>query len=292
MENISVKESTDNPRILQRQDLDRLPARPKDGHKGRFGRVAVVGGSVAMSGAGFLCAKAAYRTGTGLVELFAPEENRIIYQTQLPEALLSLYDNTAPDLAQLGRLFERADAVALGMGLSRGKNCRDFLRHALRYCDKPLILDADALNELSGAGECRQLLRERTAPTILTPHMGEAARLTFCTAAEIKQNRIAFAKELATDTASIVVLKDAETVITDGTATYINRFGNDGMATGGSGDVLAGIIAAFAVRSNPLEAACLGVLAHALAGDCAAERCGRHGLMASDIIEGLCVFLP
>lgn len=281
-----------SPTALTREHLLELAARPTDGHKGRFGRVAVVGGSVGMSGAAYFTAKAAYRAGAGIVEILSPEENRVIYQTTLPEAVLALYTRADPDLQSLVKLLARADSVALGMGLSEGRLCRDFLHITLTYSDKPLILDAEALHVLAQSDEHMRLLRERRFPTVLTPHVGEAAHLLHCTIAEIKKDPSAAAITLAKETESIVVLKDAKTFITDGVALYENCFGNNGMATGGSGDVLAGVIAAFAVRNDAITAAKLGVLAHALAGDAAAERCGMHGTMASDIIDSLCLILP
>ena len=280
------------PVPLTREHLASLAPRPADGHKGTFGRIAVIGGAVGMSGAAYLAAKAAYRAGAGIVEIFCPEENRVIYQTLLPEAVLTLYDNNDPDLRALHQVLKRADAVALGMGLGTDRLCRDFLHMTLTYCDKPLVLDADALNLLSCSDEHMRLLVGRGLPTVLTPHVGEAARLLHSTVADIKKDPIAAALTLAQNTNSIVALKDAKTLITDGTTLYCNTFGNNGMATGGSGDVLAGIISAFTVRNSALTAATLGVLTHALAGDAAAKHCGTHGTMASDIIDGLRQILP
>ena len=280
------------PIPLTRAHLSQLAPRPKEAHKGIFGRIAVIGGSVGMSGAAYLTAKAAYRAGAGIVEIFSPEENRIIYQVALPEAVLSLYDAKAPDHSLLVQLMERADSVALGMGLSAGDLCHNLLHTTLAHCQKPLVLDAGALQQLAQSEELLQLLQKRSAPTILTPHVGEAARLLHCSPATVKQDPIAAAVQLAQSTKSIVALKDAETIVTDGTVAYCNQFGNNGMATAGSGDVLAGIIAAFAARNDLLQAAALGVLAHALAGDAAAAQCGTHGTMASDIIDGLRQVLP
>ena len=281
-----------SPITLTREHLSQLTPRPADGHKGIFGRVAVIGGSVGMSGAAYFSAKAAYRAGAGIVEIFSPEENRVIYQTALPEAVLTLYKPSDPDLRFLIKLLGRADSVALGMGLSTGKLCHDLLHATLTYLEKPLVLDADALTVLAHSDEHLRLLRERRFPTVLTPHVGEAARLLHSTPAEIKKDPVAAAAALSQSTKSVIALKDAETVITDGATVYRNPFGNNGMATGGSGDVLAGIIAAFAARNEPLQAAALGGLAHALAGDAAAARCGMHGTMASDIIDGLQQILP
>ncbi len=277
--------------LLDKADLYTLPRRPERAHKGTFGRVLVIGGSVAMSGAGYLAAKAAYRAGAGLVEIFAPAENRIIYQTQLPEALLTLYDPAALDTALLDTAIARADAIAIGMGLGRSALTQALVAHVLTTACVPLVVDADALNEIAATPSLMRLLQLYAAPKCITPHLGEMSRLCGKSASEISMNLPSVATEAAALFGGWVVLKDARTVICDGEHLFLNRYGNNGMASGGCGDVLAGIIAAFFASGNE-QAPVHGVLTHALAGDAAKEKRGTHGLMASDIIDALQQVLP
>ncbi len=276
----------------ERSDLSLLPPRPRRAHKGSFGRVLVIGGSVGMSGAAYFTAKAAYRTGAGLVEIFCPTENRVIYQTSLPEALLTLYDPDALDETALFRALDRADAVALGMGLTTAELTERITSLVLSHCRKPLLLDADALNVIAASPALAATLRAYPASLVLTPHLGEMSRLTARPIPEIAGNLVTSATALARATGATVVLKDAHTVTADGTRAYLNTYGNSGMATGGSGDVLAGVIASLLAQGAPRDkAAYLGVLCHALAGDAAAARLGNRSVMASDIIDGLCEVL-
>ncbi len=280
-------------KLLQREDLSLLPARPARAHKGRFGRVLVIGGSVGMSGAAYFTAKAAYRAGAGLVEIFAPAENRIIYQTQLPEALLTLYDPRALDKSSLRQAIDRADAIAIGMGLGTEALTETLVECVLQRAKVPVLLDADALNCISCSPALFALLACCKCPRILTPHLGEASRLLSKSIPAISEDLCGAAMLLSHKANATVVLKDARTVICNSGELAVNTYGNSGMATGGSGDVLAGVIAAFLAAGTPPQlAAELGVLAHALAGDHAKEMRGSHGLMASDIIDGLSSVLP
>lgn len=285
---IGIPVPQDAAHLLEEADLSRLPPRPARAHKGTFGRVLVIGGSFGMSGAAYLAAKAAYRAGAGLVEIFAPEQNRIIYQTQLPEALLTLYDPEDLDKNALRAAVDRADAIAIGMGLGNAPVVTKLLDTVLTRAKVPVVIDADALNELARGGEIRARLASCKAPLVLTPHLGEAARLLSCNIPQIAADPINFAAQTSRALAAVTVLKDARTVITDGIRISLNVKGNSGMATGGSGDVLAGVIAAFlAAGVSPFTAAELGVLTHALAGDATMSRHGSHGLMASDIIDAI-----
>ena len=223
----------------------------------------------------------------GLVEIFAPEENRIIHQISLPEALLTCYTReTATEL--LEKRLTTADAVAIGMGLSTDDTAKALVATALAKCTVPLIVDADALNLIAKDNALRTLLYLRDFPTILTPHPAEAARLTAKPVPQVLGDLAGTATSFAKDCGAILVLKDARTVITDGDTLFLCEKGKSGMATGGSGDVLAGVIAALAAgKASPLQSAALGVLTHAMAGDAALAKCGSHGLMASDIIDGI-----
>lgn len=279
--------------LIQKSDLYALPSRPARAHKGTFGRVLIIGGSVGMSGAAYFAAKAALRAGAGLVEIFAPTENRVIHQTQLPEALLTLYDPNNLDESALLAAISRADAIALGMGLSQNEIAERIVSLTLRSAQCPLVVDADALNLIAKSAALAAFCALRTHPTVLTPHLGEASRLCGVPVPMLAADLPRYATELSGSHHATVVLKDARTVITDGEQLYLNTYGNSGMATGGSGDVLAGIIASFSAQgAKTIDAARLGVLAHALAGDAAMKKCGNHGLMASDIIDGLCSVLP
>ncbi len=285
---IGIPVPQDAARLPEECDLSRLPPRPARAHKGTFGRVLVIGGSYAMSGAAYLAAKAAYRAGAGLVEILAPEANRVIYQTQLPEALLTLYDPENLDKNALRAAIDRADAIAIGMGLGNAPVVTKLVDTVLACAKVPVVVDAEALNELARGGEIRARLSVCKAPLILTPHLGEAARLFACSIPQIAADPVGIATQMARSLAAVTVLKDARTVITDGVHLSLNAKGNSGMATGGSGDVLAGVIAAFlAAGVPPFTAAELGVLTHAMAGDAAKELHGSHGLMASDIIDAL-----
>lgn len=288
---IGIEIGEANGHVLERQDLAALPPRPRRAHKGTFGRVLVVGGSTHMSGAALLAAKAAYRAGAGLVEILAPEENRLVYQIALPEAIVTCYHDSNAQ-TQLKQALARADAVAIGMGLSQSSTAKLFVDLTLQTQNIPLVIDADALNLIAAdmALRARLYLREGA---VLTPHPMELSRLSTRPLCKIMQDLPRAAISFAKDSGKTVVLKDAHTVIAHEERLFFNTFGNSGMATGGSGDVLAGIIASFAAQGSALPtAATCGVLAHALAGDAAKERHGNRGLLASDIVEALSCVLP
>lgn len=277
--------------LLERAELALLPPRPRRAHKGSFGRVLVIGGAMGSAGAAHLAAKAAYRAGAGLVEILAPEENRLIHQIALPEALLTCYREENAT-AQLAAALARADAVAIGMGLSQNDTAKVLLEGVLATQNRPLVIDADALNLISASPTLRAMLITR-GNAVLTPHMKEAARLLGLPTAVVAADLPRAAEALATTLGAVAVLKDAHTVIAAEDALFINTFGNSGMATGGSGDVLAGIIASLLAQgATKANAAIGGVLAHALAGDAAKEALGGHGMLAGDIADALCHVLP
>lgn len=287
---IGVRTSEHTGYLLEKSDLDSLPPRPRSAHKGSFGRVLVVGGSVGMGGAAHLAAKAAYRAGAGLVEILAPEENRLLHQIALPEALVTTYQKDALDPDTVRTAVQRADAVAIGMGLSRGTHTAALIALVLEHARCPVIFDADALNEIAAAPVLRAALHFHDGKKILTPHLGEAARLLGKAIPEVAHDLPAAATALAVELHATVVLKDAHTVIASEGTLHLCPFGNSGMATGGSGDVLAGIVAAFAA-SGDANAAVHGVLAHALAGDAACQARGSHAMMASDVADALSAVL-
>ena len=268
------------------EDMEMLPVRQPYSNKGTFGRVLVVAGSTNMSGAAYLSAKAAYRMGVGLVNIYTVEENREILQTQLPEAILTTYDSQNPDLGDLIAKIQEARVIVVGPGMGRSLSTRIILETVLKVSEVPLVIDADAVNILA---ENPDLLEDHRQDIILTPHLGEMSRLIKKNTRQISENIIAEAEDFARKKGLNCVLKDTRTVIArrDGQV-FLNQSGNDGMATAGSGDVLTGIIAGLIAQGlGSMEAASLGVYIHGLAGDRAAEKLGRHALMARDIIDSL-----
>ena len=282
----------DAPPIYQvtPDDLSSLPPRPTYANKGTFGRVLVIGGLSGMSGAIYFAAKSAYRSGAGLVELLSTQDNRIPLQTLIPEAI---FTDVASAKNTLASMLDRADSVVLGCGLGQSTEALALTEQVLRLCQKPLVLDADALNLLAAHRSLQTILASRTAPTILTPHLGEASRLTGLAIPDIAADLFNTANVIAHKYASVCVLKDARTVISNGAVFYIQECGNSGMATGGSGDCLAGLLGSLAAQYrnhanlSPTLLAALSVLLHAMAGDRAAYRLGEHAVMASDIADAI-----
>lgn len=269
----------------------KIRKRRREIHKGDCGRVLVVAGSEGMMGAAVLTCRAALRSGAGLVQLAVPEHLFPVAQVAVPEATCRNRRFLPEDLA----LY---DAVAIGPGLGTEKSSVETVRKILESYKGNLVLDADALNILAMAENgCMELLRARRdagCQTVITPHMGEARRL-LAGHYGIPEDRPAMAGALTALTGAVTVLKGAATVVAaEGQDSYINTTGNPGMATGGSGDVLTGIIAGLWGQDQPLEegtvrkltaqeAAACGVFIHGLAGDLAAEELGEYGLTAGDL---------
>ncbi len=253
--------------------LPRLPRRKPASHKGDFGRVLVVAGSTGMCGAAILTSEAAYRSGAGLVFLAARAELVPILSIKQTCGVVKTIA-TANDVLAIP-----ADVVAIGPGL--GLDSAPDTRTIVQTAKTPAVVDADALNAFA---EHPGLLAKCDGPRVLTPHPGELARLTTKSA-----DRKAWARDAAKAFNAVVVLKGHGTVVTDGTRVHVNTTGNPGMATGGAGDVLTGIIAALiGQKLDPFDAAVLGVYVHGLAGDFAARKLGELSLMATDILS----FLP
>lgn len=271
---------------LEEQDVVRmLPGRPDHSNKGTYGKLLVIAGSVNMAGAAVMCARAAYRSGTGLIRVLTAEENRLVLQTQIPEAILTTY-GTKLDESQVIEALKWADAVVLGPGIGTEKTAEKLVSLVLKNCAVPLIVDADALNIL--AKEPEQLLRPHT-DMIVTPHLGEMARLTGDAVSLIQARLVESAFTFAQTYNVVCVLKDFHTVTAvPYSLGYLNLSGNNGMATAGSGDVLSGIIGALLAQGMTADlAAPLGVYIHGLAGDRAAESTGRRAMLATDLIEAL-----
>ncbi len=261
-----------------------LPKRMPYGNKGTFGKLLVIAGSYNMCGAAYFASKSALVSGAGMVKLLTVEENRQIIQETLPEVMLSTYTEAEDAIAHLSADLAWCDGVVCGSGMGQTKRTEEIVTFLLTHCDKPLILDADALNVISGQTE---RLSEHKGELILTPHMGEMSRLSKKSIGELKQDPIAAALQFAKEHHVTLVMKDARTVTAypDGRSS-LNCYGNSGMATAGSGDVLAGIVGSLTVQGAK-AAPETAVLLHALAGDAARDTHGEACLTATDLIEGI-----
>ena len=269
-----------------------MPPRAADANKGSFGRVLVVAGSRGMSGAAVLCGSAALRSGAGLVRVAVAAELQTIVAVGNPcytTVALPQDAEGRPVVASqtaLMALIETQDVVAIGPGLGQSDDLRRLLPNLIATIPKPMVIDADALNAFVGQAE---LLRAQEAPRIITPHPGEFARLLQTDTATVQSRRRDLAAEFAAKQNLVVVLKGQGTIVTDGRRVYQNTTGNPGMATGGTGDILTGVIAALlGQRLPPFEAAQLGVHLHGLAGDLARDQIGEVSLIATDLLD----FLP
>jgi NAD(P)H-hydrate epimerase len=271
--------------VFDEEDLDLLPKRIPHSNKGTYGRLLVIAGSVGMAGASVLCAQAAYRMGCGLVKVVTPEENRLILQTSVPEALLLPYRLKLGD-GELIEALNWADAVVIGPGIGTGITAQHILKVTLANCNVPIVADADALNLLSGN---LSLLLTSHTKIIVTPHLGEMSRLTGKAVAEIQSDLLGTAAGFAKKYGVVCVLKDFHTATAEPQGEInLNLSGNPGMATAGSGDVLSGITGSLLAQGMDYKiAAGLGAYVHGLAGDKAKTACGERALLASDIIQGL-----
>ncbi|MBI5243174.1 MAG: NAD(P)H-hydrate dehydratase [Elusimicrobia bacterium] len=281
-----------------------LPTRRQESHKGDYGHVLLIAGSRGMSGAAVLAARAALRAGAGLVTAAVPESQQPIVAACVPEALtLPLSETSAGTLRteSLGRLLAAHQsrgfaALAIGPGLGTHPDTLKAVIGALGSLKIPAVIDADALNVLAlqPRDQIRALLESRGSPSVMTPHPGEAGRLLRLKTREIQDDRRKSADSLAKEYGCVCVLKGWRTVVSDGASCWINPTGNPGLAKGGAGDVLTGIIAGIwaqhlASRSSAgaLQAAALGVYLHGLAADIAALAKTTRSLLASDVIEAL-----
>ena len=255
-----------------------LPKRPPNAHKGMNGRIGILAGSLGYAGAAELCSKAAVRAGAGLVTLYTQPE---VLQ---PLIIKSTEVMVRPVTEASLKAFQAYDVVAAGPGVGKAPETVQYLRELLPQLQQPLVLDADGLNALAGDDALLQSLKHK----IFTPHPGEMARLLGVPVSQVLEDPVAAAREGARKWQAVVVLKCTPTIIAqpDGQI-YINTTGNEGMATGGCGDVLTGTIAALLGQGlNLVRAACCGVYLHGLAGDLAAAN-GTIGLAAGDLLEKL-----
>ena len=271
---------------LEDADLEPLAVRPSHSNKGTFGKLLIIAGSVNMAGAAVLAGKSAYSSGCGLVRILTPEENRVIIQTTVPEAILTTYSAKKPETEIVKEAIDWADVVLIGPGIGTGEASEAILKQVLKNVTVPVVADADALNLLAKDVD---VLRKPHTEMVVTPHLGEMSRLTGDNVAFLQTRLLDTARDFANTYNVTCVLKDERTItgIPYGT-TYVNLSGNAGMATAGSGDVLAGIIASLMAQGYSSEkAAPLGVYLHGAAGDCMVKETGKAGLVASDLIEGI-----
>ena len=255
-----------------------IKERPRDIHKGDCGRVLVIAGSVGMAGAAMLCARGALRSGAGLVRISAPEELYPILQVGVPEATCVSRDTSRLD-------YMAADVIAIGPGLGDDDSNGDIIRTIFENYKNTIVLDADGINTIVRA-DLGQALMNTEAKVIMTPHPGEAKRFLEYFGMDVNtKDRGKTVDDLVVCSNAICVLKGSGTLVAaPHEKSYINTTGNPGMATGGSGDVLAGIIAALAGQGiDPVDAARAGVFIHGLAGDISAEQMGETGMTAMDI---------
>lgn len=277
---------------MEKKELDHetvlaiLPDRDPWGHKGTFGKILLLCGSRGFTGAAYLAAMGALRSGAGLTFLGVPESIYAIEAVKLNEPVVFPLPDEDGKLGVLAvteieKRLPQMDAVLVGCGLGQSTGTLSVVRSVLENAKCPAVVDADGINVL---GEHKDLLRGRQYPTILTPHDGEFLRF----GGTIGEDRMASAASFAREWNSIVLLKGHETCITDGETGYLNHTGNPGMAVGGSGDMLAGIIASLLGQGiAPLEAAACGAWLHGAAGDICAREIGQYGMLPTDMLNAL-----
>lgn len=282
----------DGVRILGPEDLSAIPPRAADANKGTYGHVLVIAGAEGMSGAAYLSALAAYRTGAGLVRIFTPEANRIILQMQLPEAIVTAYSPEMPEgdreqwKAELQEALDWATVIVLGPGIGRKSYVKKLVEDVLEGAYVPLILDADALNTIA---EYPYLTGFYTENIIITPHVGEMSRLVGKPVGEILKDPEAVAAAYRDTHGVTCVLKSHRTAVaaTDGSL-YRTESGTPALAKGGSGDVLTGIIAGLlCLGLDEGQAASIASYVHGLCGRKAAEKRSAHGVLAREIAEAV-----
>jgi NAD(P)H-hydrate epimerase len=281
-----------SPSVALVHEVPSLSPRPRDAHKGLYGRVLVVAGSVGMSGAAVLAGSAALRGGAGIVQVAVAEPilptvaaGQPCYLTApLPADGRGRLSRAA--VAALEPLVEAASAVVVGPGLGSSDDVAAVVCALLENCRLPMVLDADGLNSIAGR---TGVLKGNKGPRVLTPHPGEFGRLLGSTAAAVQADRRREATAFAREHGVVLLLKGADTIVTDGSRAYVNTTGNPGMATGGMGDVLSGLLGALLASKElpPFEATVLGAYLHGLAGDLACFHKGEAALIATDVLDHL-----
>ncbi len=275
------------------EKIPTLPKRPADSNKGMYGTVLVVAGGRGMAGAAALCAASCLRSGAGLVRVACSAEVQPVVASFEPSYMTYPLAHDGDGLIRfepareaIEKFLPNTDVLAVGPGLGQSDEVRRFVRWVVESVNVPTVLDADGLNALVGQTE---LFRKLRRPLIVTPHPGEFARLTGSAVEQVQSDRQGQAAALASLSEwLVVVLKGTSTVVTDGRRVYVNTTGNPGMATGGAGDVLTGVIAALlGQKLSPFEAAQFGVYVHGLAGDIARDQNGEVGMIAGDLVDAL-----
>ena len=272
--------------LTHKDVLNTLPDRKPDSHKGDYGKILLLCGSVGFTGAAALAAMGALRSGAGLVYVGVPESIYAIEAVKLTEAIVFPLPEedgklSAKAIPVIRKYLQTMDAVLIGCGLGISTGTMAMLDAVLREFKGPVVVDADGITMLAS---CLELLKERKAKTILTPHEGEFRRLNIATEEERLTGAMIAARELG----CIVLRKGHETIITDGNDYYINPTGNPGMAVGGSGDVLAGILVSLLGQGiAPLQATACAAWLHGASGDRCAEKIGQYGMLPTDMVAEL-----
>ncbi|SHI74713.1 NAD(P)H-hydrate epimerase [Dethiosulfatibacter aminovorans DSM 17477] len=262
--------------------------RKKDTHKGDYGRIGVLGGKKGMSGAVYMAGQSALKSGSGLVHVLAPEVLHNILAVKFNEVIIEELDFSkdflsCDDYKNIEKKISEYDSLCIGPGIGRDESTVKLICEVIKMTDVPIVLDADGLNCIS---ENLEVLESRNGDIIVTPHPGEMSRLTGYSISHINENRVEVAREFSLKYGAVTVLKGHNTVVANGDDVYINKTGNPGMATAGSGDVLTGIIGSLVGQGFGLmDSAKLGVYLHGLAGDMAKKKYGEYGLTAMNIIE-------
>lgn len=264
--------------------------RPDDSNKGTLGSLLCICGSYGMAGAAIMAGKAALRCGIGLLKIAVPKSIYPVCATNILESVYYPLEETSNGVISskntdfLLEMCEKSSAVVIGCGLSVCDDAKNLVQSVITNCEKPLVIDADALNCICNKPE---ILKNLKAPAIITPHPGEMARLLHSTPKTVNSNRENTAIDFAKKFGVVTVLKGAGTIIAspDGEV-YINHTGNSGMATGGSGDILSGIIGSLLAQgASPINAAAAGVFLHGTIGDLAAEKLGKISMLPTDMID-------
>lgn len=277
-----------------------LSDRSKASHKGSFGKLLILAGNEDMSGACYLAAKAAYRTGAGLVYVLTHSNHLNVIRSLLPECIVRAYDKEGViDREAIDLMIASCDAALIGSGMGRGVLSDEVMEYAIFHCESPKVIDADGINFLAEIN--RERLSKIGGSYVITPHLKEYSRLLNIDVCEIQKNMLFYTRMFSREQKCISVVKSASTIVDNSKYSFINTLGNSGMATGGSGDVLAGMTAAALVQSTVRHKTieyfdedelwrlvCGVVELHSLAGDLAAESLTEHSLMAEDLID----FIP
>ncbi|WDV45269.1 NAD(P)H-hydrate dehydratase [Clostridiaceae bacterium M8S5] len=279
-----------DPLITMEYVRSKLVQRKKNSHKGNFGRVGIIAGSVGFSGAAYLTAKASIKSGAGLVYSVLPNKINMIMEMKTTETItIPVQDDdkgffTKDSIDEILTNIDKFDVIALGPGIGVDKNRKDLVREILKQYKNTIVLDADGINCIDDV----QVLKKREAPTIITPHPGEMARLLKVTINQILENKIYYTQMISKYSKVLTILKGHRSLVDIGEEQYYNTTGNPGMATAGSGDVLTGIIASLVAQGfKPTDAANMGVFIHGLAGDMAANKKGEYGMTSVDILENV-----